>query len=105
MTTLHVTLRDGSRREMAGENGVSIMETLRSNGVDDLLALCGGCRSCATCHVHVAPQWIDKLPAMSADEVDLLCLSAHRIEGSRLSCQVLLAPELSGLEITLAPED
>lgn len=105
MTTLHVTLRDGSAREMQGQTGVSVMETLRANGVDDLLALCGGCRSCATCHIHVAPQWVDKLPAMSGDESDLLCLSPHRTDASRLSCQVLLTPELSGLEVTLAPED
>ena len=62
-----------------------------------LLALCGGCCSCATCHVHVDPAFKDKLPPMSEDENDLLDSSEHRIASSRLSCQVPLTPELDGI--------
>ncbi|MFT4011853.1 MAG: 2Fe-2S iron-sulfur cluster-binding protein [Paracoccus sp. (in: a-proteobacteria)] len=105
MTTLHVTLRDGSEREIVGKNGISIMETLRDGGVDDLLALCGGCRSCATCHVHIDESWASRLPEMSADENDLLCSSNHRTETSRLSCQVILNDSLDGLVLKIAPED
>ena len=45
------------------------MEAIRDNGVDELLALCGGCCSCATCHVIVDAGWADGLPPMSADEM------------------------------------
>ena len=37
----------------------SVMEIIRDNGFDELLALCGGSRSCGTCHVFVDPQFVD----------------------------------------------
>ena len=71
----------------------------------ELLALCGGCCSCATCHIHVDAGAIDKLPAMSEDEDDLLESSDHRNETSRLSCQIPFTADLDGLKVTIAPED
>ena len=74
-------------------------------GFDELLALCGGCCSCATCHVHIDPAFADKLPQMSDDENDLLDSSDHRDENSRLSCQIPLTAELDGMTVTIAAED
>ena len=74
-------------------------------GFDELLALCGGCCSCATCHVVVDPAFADKLPKMSEDEDDLLESSDHRAETSRLSCQIPFTADLDGLHVTIAPED
>jgi 2Fe-2S ferredoxin len=81
------------------------MEALRDAGIDELLALCGGCCSCATCHVRVSQPFSDKLPAMSDDENDLLDSSEHRTDRSRLSCQLLVTDALEGLEVEIAPED
>ena len=82
------------------------MENIRDNGFDELLALCGGCCSCATCHVHVDPDWFGAGSSRaSADEDDLLDTSDHKIETSRLSCQIVFRPELDGLRVTIAPED
>jgi 2Fe-2S ferredoxin len=81
------------------------MEVIRDNGYDELLALCGGCCSCATCHVHVDPEFMDALPPMSDDEDDLLDSSDHRNERSRLSCQIPVTAALAGLRVQIAPED
>jgi ferredoxin len=70
-----------------------------------LLALCGGCCSCATCHIHIEPAFADRLPKMSEDENDLLDSTDHRNETSRLSCQVPVTDALDGLIVTIAPED
>jgi len=70
-----------------------------------LSALCGGCCSCATCHVYIDPAFAAKLPPVGSDENDLLDSSSFRKAGSRLSCQVPLTPELEGVRVTLAPED
>jgi len=102
---LKVTTREGEVVEIAIREGVSVMEAIRDAGVDELLALCGGCCSCATCHVFVAPSFAEKLEPMSADENDLLDSSDHRTEASRLSCQIVYSPDLDGLEVTIAPED
>ena len=105
MPQLTIVTRDGKERIVEGRVGWSVMENIRDNGFDELLALCGGCCSCATCHVHVDPEWIEKVGRPKPDEDDLLDTSDHRVETSRLSCQILFAPELDGLTGRIAPED
>ncbi|USU09092.1 2Fe-2S iron-sulfur cluster-binding protein [Sphingomonadaceae bacterium OTU29MARTA1] len=105
MPKLIVTTREGEEREIMGEAGLSVMEVIRDAGIDELLALCGGCCSCATCHVHVDPDFADKLPAMGPDEDDLLDSSDERNATSRLSCQIQMTPALDGLKVTIAGED
>ena len=105
MPQLIVTTREGEERAITGEAGLSVMEVMRDNGIDEILALCGGCCSCATCHVHVDPAFADKLPKMSADEDDLLDSSSDRDDTSRLSCQIPFSDALDGLRVTIAEED
>ena len=105
MTEVVVTTRDGTEHVLQGKDGHSLMETIRESGIDELLALCGGSCSCATCHVFTAKADGDRLPAMSEDENDLLDSSDHRSDTSRLSCQIKLGPLLDGLRVTIAPED
>ena len=105
MPKLLVTNRAGNETAVEATAGLSVMENIRDNGFDELLALCGGCCSCATCHVHVDPTFIGKLEPMGEDENDLLDSSDHRNEFSRLSCQVQMTEALDGLKVTIAAED
>ena len=105
MPKLTVVDRSGTERTIEVGDGLTVMEAIRDNGFDELLALCGGCCSCATCHVHVDPAFGDKLPAMSEDEDDLLESSDHRNETSRLPCQIEFTSDLDGLKVQIAPED
>jgi len=105
LTKITVISREGDRSEIEATTGVSVMEALRDSGIDELLALCGGCCSCATCHVRVDPAFYGKLPAMTDDENDLLDSSDHRTPHSRLSCQIVVTDALEGLEVEIAPED
>ena len=105
MPKLIVVTRKGEERAVDGEAGLSVMEVIRDAGFDELLALCGGCCSCATCHVFIDPAFTDRLPPMSEDENDLLDSSDARKETSRLSCQVPFGDDLDGLKVTIAPED
>ena len=105
MPKLIVVNRAGEEQAVEGDNCLSVMEVIRDNGFDELLALCGGCCSCATCHIYVDPDFADVLPAMTEDENDLLDSSDHRNDTSRLSCQVVLSDALDGLRVTIAPED
>jgi len=105
MPKLTVVNRDGEESTIEVEDGLTVMEAIRDNGFDELLALCGGCCSCATCHIHVDAGATDKLPEMSEDEDDLLESSDHRNECSRLSCQIPFTADLDGLKVTIAPED
>lgn len=105
MPTLNVVNRAGQETTVEVASGLTVMEAIRDNGFDELLALCGGCCSCATCHVHVDPAFKDKLPTMSEDEDDLLDSSDHRDDNSRLSCQIPFTDDLDGLTVTIAEED
>lgn len=105
MPKLIVVNRAGEESTIDVADGLTVMEAIRDNGFDELLALCGGCCSCATCHIHVDPAFTDKLPAMSDDENDLLDSSDYRDATSRLSCQIAFTSDLDGLKVTIAPED
>ena len=105
MPTITVTTRDGHTRAIEATVGKSLMENLRNGGIEEVLALCGGCCSCATCHVHVDAAWADRMPAMSQDEDDLLETSEDRDAASRLSCQIPFTDALDGIAVTVAAED
>ena len=105
MPKLVVVNRAGEEKTVEAAAGLSVMEAVRDAGFDEMLALCGGCCSCATCHVHVDAAWADKLNPMSEDENDLLDSSDHRDATSRLSCQIHLSDALDGLKVRIAAED
>lgn len=103
--SLTVITRDNVRHQIEAEVGLSVMEIIRRAGFDELVALCGGCCSCATCHVYVRPEDQGRLAPVASDENDLLDSSEHRTERSRLSCQLKFDVGLDGLEVAIAPED
>jgi len=105
MPKLTVVTRDGQERTVEAAAGLTVMEAIRDNGFDELLALCGGCCSCATCHVHVDPAFADLMPPITEDEDDLLDSSDSRDATSRLSCQLPFTDALDGLKVRIASED
>lgn len=104
MPQVHVTGRDGSQSSVTVTSGMSLMENLKAAGNTEVLALCGGCASCGTCHVYVAAEWVDRLPAMGEDEEEMLSLAPQRQDNSRLSCQLQVSDDFDGLAVTVAPE-
>lgn len=104
MGNLIVVDRSGQEHALEVPNGLSVMEAIRDNGLDELLALCGGCCSCATCHVYVDEGQEDRFSAMSEDENDLLESSDHRKTSSRLSCQLIVNDAAGAIRIAIAPE-
>jgi len=105
MPILNIVTRAGETQSFDAKIGSTVMEAIRAAGIDDLLALCGGCCSCATCHVYVDSAFAAQLPPMSEAESDLLDGSGHRLPNSRLSCQIAVVPAIDGLVLTIAPED
>ena len=99
MPTVNFVLYDGSRRPIEGEVGTPVMYLARKHELPGILAECGGVCSCATCHVHVDPEWMEKLPPMEEDELDIIEFAEDVDEYSRLSCQIKLSEELDGLVV------
>lgn len=104
MVQLIVTTPQGEERTLESAPGYSLMEALRNGGVDEIVAVCGGCCSCATCHVYVDSEWFNRLPPMESSEEDLLDALDNRADTSRLSCQIQLSDALDGLRLTVAEE-
>jgi len=99
---IHVTDQSGTRHTLEALEGFRVMEIIRDWGLD-IKAECGGACACATCHVHVSPDWAGKLYPIEAEEEDMLDQAFDVRDTSRLSCQLLMSEELDGLEVTLAP--
>ena len=105
MPKITVTTRAGEEKHLEFQPTMTLMQTISEGGVDELLALCGGVCSCATCHVYIDEKFLSSLPPMSPDEGALLDGSEHRAANSRLSCQVRLTQEHDGMRVTIAKED
>jgi 2Fe-2S ferredoxin len=105
MASITVVTRDGTEHVIPAQPGLSVMEVIKEAGIDELLAICGGGCSCATCHVHVADADMARTGSATPDEADLLDSSDHNRPNSRLSCQIAFTPALDGLRVTIAPED
>jgi 2Fe-2S ferredoxin len=94
---------EGTARTVEAEVGATVMETAIDNDIPGILATCGGSCSCATCHVYVDDDWLDKLPAPELDESDMLDTAHDLKDTSRLSCQLVVSEELDGLIVTTPP--
>lgn len=106
MITIHVTGRDGITRSHAVPEGGPLMFVLRDRAGEPVEGLCGGCATCGTCHVHLAPDWAARLGEPAPHEEAMLDMLEHARAGvSRLACQIEVTPALDGLTLTLAPEE
>jgi ferredoxin, 2Fe-2S len=100
--TIHLRAPDGAMHTLHAKCGQSLMLAAVQEGVDAIAADCGGCLTCATCHVYVDASWGPRLPPAGADETAMLDLTAaERRPTSRLSCQIELTPALDGLVVEL----
>lgn len=105
MAVIHVTNRAGETHAVEGKPGNTVMEILRDADMD-VEAICGGCCSCATCHVFVDDAWAGKAGSRSEDEQELVeQTESYKSENSRLSCQIKFTDELDGLAVTVAPAE
>ena len=68
MPKLTIVNRAGAEKTIEAQAGLSVMENIRDAGFDELLALCGGCCSCATCHVHVDDAWTGAVGGPNGDD-------------------------------------
>jgi 2Fe-2S ferredoxin len=99
-----VTLPDGTAVTVEARSEWTLKDAMRDFGVD-IVAQCGGGCACATCHVHVAPEWYDRLDPPDDEEQAMLEESdTYDPSVSRLSCQIVCKPEIDGLAVELQPE-
>jgi ferredoxin, 2Fe-2S len=94
----------GATRDVDVPIGSSVMEGAVNNGIDGIVAECGGACMCATCHVYVDEAWLPKLRPIAEDEQEMLNNTfSPRKPNSRLSCQIQVTKELNGLTVTTPP--
>lgn len=101
MALVFYVTHDGSTFEADVPTGNSVMEGAVKNGIDGILAECGGALSCATCHVYLDEAWTDKVEPANEMEKDMLEVVSDPKENSRLSCQLMMKDELDGLTVHL----
>ena len=100
----YVTQAD-ERKVVDVEDGYSVMEGAINNGVDGIVAECGGACACATCHCYVDADWVDRLPEMDDMEDSMLDAAEERKDNSRLTCQIEVSDAIDGLVVHVAPNE
>ncbi len=93
---------DGATHTVEAEIGASVMETAMKNEVPGIIASCGGSCACATCHVYVDPDWLERTGDRSLEEEDMLDTAVDVEPNSRLSCQIKIDEALDGLTVRIA---
>ncbi|QDT68505.1 Putidaredoxin [Planctomycetes bacterium MalM25] len=88
----------GEEKVVADAQG-NLMTAAVANQVEGIDGDCGGVCSCATCHVHIDPEWAERVGSATDIETGMLELEDSAGENSRLGCQVELTPELDGLVV------
>ena len=103
---IYVTDLNGEEHSLDAIEGWRVMEIIRDHGLP-IKAECGGCCACATCHVYVDDDWLNKLVDLREEEEDMLDEAMDVQDNSRLSCQIIMSEELDGLRVSLAndPDD
>lgn len=93
---------NGAQHQVEVPNGDSVMQGATRNGIEGIVAECGGGLACATCHCYVDEAWIEKVGPPSETEGQMLEFSASETQpGSRLSCQIFVSDALDGLVVRL----
>ncbi len=90
----------GNQKIIEVENGLSVMEGAIQNNIPGIDADCGGGMACATCHVYVKEEWLNKLLKAEDGEQDMIDMAFEPKKNSRLSCQLIVSDELDGLIVT-----
>ena len=101
MPKIAFTEPGGGRREIDAPLGITLMEAARQNGVQGIVAQCGGACACATCHVYIDPAWFAKLDPREEMEEGMLETAWESRDNSRLSCQIHITADLDGLQVTV----
>ncbi|MEO1014013.1 MAG: 2Fe-2S iron-sulfur cluster-binding protein [Pseudomonadota bacterium] len=92
---------NGTEHVVEAQAGVSVMETAVKNMVPGIDADCGGACACATCHVYVDPEWLEKTGKRESMEESMLDFAYEPKDNSRLSCQITVTDALDGLIVRL----
>jgi ferredoxin, 2Fe-2S len=92
----------GGAREVDVPVGTTVMAAALNNGIDGIVAECGGVCMCSTCHVFVDENFFNRLPpAQDTEEAVLEIAAEERQPTSRLSCQIKVTDDLDGLIVRL----
>ena len=91
----------GKTHTIEVSNVLSVMEGAVQNNIPGIDADCGGGMACATCHVYVKEEWLDKLPKKEDGEEDMIDMAFEPNKFSRLSCQLIVSDEIDGLIVNL----
>ena len=106
MPVINITNISGDTQTVEYEVGLTLMDVLRDQGYEQIAAICGGCCSYATCHVHIPEKQSVSLPEIEEDEQMLIeMVDAYNPKLSRLSCQIELSEQHNGLAITIVEND
>ncbi len=103
MVSITFQSAQGDLQQIEAEAGLSLMAAAKANGVDEILAECGGSMVCGTCHCYIAEPWYSQLAPPGDMEREMLDYALHSQANSRLSCQIVIDDAMDGIKILTPP--
>ena len=100
MTKIIYITHDGTETPIEATDGDTLMETAINNDVPGIDADCGGGCACATCHVYIEDEFVEKLEPAGELEIDMLDFAEDVSTNSRLSCQIVISSDMDGMKVT-----
>ncbi len=91
----------GDLRQIQALSGSKLKDVAVDNSVSGILAECGGACSCATCHVYIEEDMMDRVGLPVGLEVDMLELAFDVRKSSRLSCQIVITEAMDGMTVRI----
>ncbi|MDC3036357.1 2Fe-2S iron-sulfur cluster-binding protein [Candidatus Pelagibacter sp.] len=101
MTKITYITHDNKSHTVDVQNGLTVMEGAVQNDIPGIDADCGGSMACATCHVYVKEEWLNKVSKKEDGEEDMLDMAFEPKQNSRLSCQLIISDDLEGLIVNI----
>ena len=101
MAKITYITQENEKHTIEVQNGLTVMEGAIQNNIPGIDADCGGGMACATCHVYVKDEWLNKLPNKEDGEEDMLDMAFEPKQNSRLSCQLVVSDALDGLIVNI----
>jgi 2Fe-2S ferredoxin len=89
----------GRETRVKAEDGETLMAVAIRNGIDGIVAQCGGALACGTCHCYIEQPHLDLLPPPSEEEATMIEFVMEPTVNSRLSCQILASSVVDGMRV------
>ena len=101
MVKITYTEHNGAQHKVDAPTGLSMMKAATDEGIEAIVAECGGNCACGTCRVYISDEWRARLEPPQDAEREMVEYVGDGDPRVRLSCQIPVTEDLDGIEVVM----